>query len=449
MTETRLRSAVRVILVFLLFFMPYSTWALQTLRHSFETLGHPLPLLLQKAMIGWKEILLVVLMLLLVWLIAKERRLPFRLTLFDRYLAAFAVVGTIIGFIITHKLSWTVFGFRYDFSPFLYYFAARAAVVDRDQLMAMLKKLVWWSVPVMLFGLAQTLFLPMTFMQNFGYAWGGTGITGNPLPPYHLATASLQVVRAMSTFPGPNSLALYAVIVLLAVGTLKLFSKKWQLTLGALSLITLLATFSRGHLVGLACALLVFLVFWKVKKNKRYATAIVLIFLLVLTFAATMYAGRFQSSSKTSALLGLVLHDTSSTIHEDVRLQAWDVIKTHPFGTGLGTSGLATTNTGGTVSNPESWYIQMTVEFGWLGLLASLAVLVLACRLFSDMGDDLSDSTDRRLLYFFVAGFAAVAVGANFLPSWFEVGSLYWWILFGFFLSDYTGSFPRSKALTR
>lgn len=455
--NTRLRNGIFWLLLILLLAMPFATLVVQTVKFAFEQGGHPLSNGLVKLLTGWKELFLAVSLLGFVAIWIKERAFPFVIAKFDLVVVLFMAFGVLWGGHQAHSLSSTVYGFRYDFSVFLYYFVARALIVDREQFVGILKKMIWVSIPVLSFGCLQTFALPRDLLSHIGYSMT-VSVTGNPLPPYHLILG--DVVRAMSTFPGPNSLAFYAVLIFFMVyflGREQLGKVAWY-GVGGLSLLTLLLTFSRGHFLSLVCSFLLIgsfallsrpkrVLFDKARRGSYFLTAGTII-LLVVSFWGLLQAGQVQRSHVPSALT-FFLHDDSTAIHRDLRLEAWDIIKTHSGGTGLGTSGLATTNTGGVVFNPESWYVQITQELGWLGIFAAMVTIGFAFSVLATMYCHLSDQMDRRLVLFLLCGFTATLLSANFLPSWFEVASISWWILFGFFLSDYLRSFPRSEVVLK
>src|SRR3989338_212182 len=80
---------------------------------------------------GWKEIILVagLLIVFLASLLSKE--LLFKPSRLDLYLLAFMAAGVIYGVMILPSFTSVVFGFRYDFLIFLFYFLARAAFIDK------------------------------------------------------------------------------------------------------------------------------------------------------------------------------------------------------------------------------------------------------------------------------------------------------------------------------
>jgi hypothetical protein len=451
------QKIVFYLLIVLLVAMPYATFLLQVMRYGFALLGHPLSPALIKVTVGWKEILLSLAVLVITIQAIQQKKLPFKLGFLDWFLLGVSVGGTILGYLLSRHLGWTVFGFRYDFSVFWFYFIARSVLLSRDEILRLVRIYMYASIPVLLYGLLQTLVLPMDFMHHFGYVFGSQSVTGNPLPPYHLVSATLLIVRAMSTFPGPNSLAMYAVSIFLLSITVGgyIFRKEVWIGIAVLALACLVATFSRGHLLALITALIMGFGGMRVynskmaKRYKRLGLGLLAALLLVGGLASNLFAGNIAVDQTRSSVFTLLLHQDSSKDRRDLAIAAWSSIKQYPFGMGLGSSGLATTNTGGTVFNPESWYIQITQEFGWLGLVVALSLIVLVFYILATIYEDLRDEKDRDFLRFLLMGFTAIVISSNFLPMWFEVSSITWWILFGLFITDYLQTFPRSKIMTR
>ncbi|MEI6477926.1 MAG: O-antigen ligase family protein [bacterium] len=447
-------AAILVLLVVLLVFMPYSTLVLQGLRHVLSGGGVELSSHVVQAMTGWKEILLAIGFLLVLVKSLSEGRLPFAITRLDLYLLGFLLLGTLVGGIVAGKAVDVVFGFRYDFSPFLYYFLARSVPLSRDEWLRIARWLVLLSIPILVFSVLQVAVLPAAFLTILGYS-NDVSVTGNPLPPVHFVSNSLTIVRAMATFPGPNSLAMYLVqIILLAVFCVKGWLGRWfaPLLIGGAG-ICLLLTFSRGHLVSLVGALVILTLYvWLHNRYVHFSEGKgwlvpwgLLLATLGLTTVLILGSSSLPLATGSGSVREILFHQESTAEHADLRQEAITIIGQHPEGTGLGTSGLATTNTGGAVFNPESWYIQITQELGWVGLLLTVLLLGWLCAALVRIHGAMHDPADRGIASYLLAGFLAVAISANFLPAWFEVGSLTWWILFGLFVSDYLSSFPGEK----
>lgn len=432
----------------LLLLMPYSTFLLQALRHALEVRGQGLSPRTELVLVGWKEVLLAVAALLILVRTVRHRQLPFRPTPLDWGMVGFLLYGVMVGGAISGSAKAVIFGIRYDFAVFFFYWIGRSLALDRERLLAVLRSVTVAALPMLVFGLLQVFVLPKEFLERFGYSWV-MRVSGNPLPPYHLIGE--KTMRAMSTFPGPNSLAMYAVFLCLA---LLWFGRSWfprtvWLGLSAVAGLTLLTTFSRGHLFSFAAALLlsgILRTVWVASSPARrlaVSCAFVLSTLLLILYVSV----RPPTLTGNGFVTSYLFHNSSSEVHRDVRLEAWERIVSHPFGTGLGTSGLATTNTGGAVFNPESWYVQITQELGWPGLGLALSVIGLTYWVLIRMLAQFPDPRDRNVAYFLLVSFTAIVLSAQFLPSWFEVASITWWVLFGIFYSDYERSFGVANRL--
>lgn len=443
------------LLVFTLILMPFSTFLLQLFRYSFEKYGYSLSDSMVILTTGWKEVVMLILALVLLLRTIILKKLPFKITLLDLWIFIFTLLFLLIGGLISKNSSWIIFGFRYDLEVFAFYFIARSVLKTRTDLFSLLKLLLALSIPLSIFAILQTTLLPKEFLERFGYSWGNMIATGNPLPPYHMVFG--DVVRAMATFPGPNSLAMYAgfMTILAVILGPKLLPKSLAIIIAILSAITLVLTFSRGHLVSVILAgilsLFVLKYLYKKVENKfklaGITTVIILAILIGTTFATF---GLEYLGSKTSGLIAEIIDRPGSTsIHEEVRQQAWDGIKLKPFGHGLGSAGLATTNTKGVVFNPESWFIQIVYELGWISLILVSGLIYFLSLAILQMKEKLADPTDQKVVSFLFVSLLAIIFAANFLPCWFEVGSLIWWILFGFLYSDYLHTFPPKKLISR
>ena len=424
--------------LFLLLFMPYATFVLQATRHLLDILGAPLGRTAVLITMGWKELILGVLVVCVLVYILRYRRLPFQMHVMDWLMLLFMAYGVIVGGAIVYSGKSLVFGFRYDFAVFTFYLIARCFWSNYESLLRLLKILAIAALPMILFGLAQVFLLPRTFLEHFGYS-SVVQAGGNPLLPFHLIGNSL--VRAMSTFPGPNSLAMYAGFLLLILFFFgrRWWSRRWWLVDLALISIVLITTYSRGHILSLIVGAVVYVIarFHVLQRSAcRLRTVVLTFFFCAISAGLLLSLISIPNQDNAPTIQALIFHNSSSVLHRNARLDAWDHIRKHPWGTGLGTSGLATTNTGGRVLNPESWYVQVTQEFGWLGLALALVVIGSILTWLISQYVAQKDPQQQRLTLFFLVSFIAVATSAQFLPSWFEVGSITWWLLFGLYVSN-------------
>lgn len=440
-----LNRAMILILLVLLFVMPFGTFLIQIVKLFFENIGISLPGILVKALYGWKEILLVIGLVLALIKVIIEKKIPFKINRFDITVFFIMLIGLIYGGLLVGRLDRIVYGFRYDFLVFLFYFLARSVVIKKESILKYLKVLVYFSIPIIILGIAQTFILPKGFMEIFGYSLNDS-ITGNPLPPYHLVG---DIVRAMATFPGPNSLAMYLVFIFFTVLFFgkDLFNKYIKYLILAFSFFTLVLTFSRGHIFSLFAALFFSLIFFRyllktkdtvVSKFFTYRSAIatiVLVALSVFIFAGTFWLADL-SKNQNSTIGAVILRESSTEMHSFMRNLAIEPIKKQPWGYGIGTAGLATTNIADAKFNPESWPLQLVFEYGFLGLVFFVLIIYSTLELLFKLFIKNKDPKQRRFILFFATFFIATIISTNFLPSWFEVGSLMWWIILGMFLNN-------------
>jgi hypothetical protein len=465
--STRTRTLTCLGLLVLLGFMPYATFVLQTGRFLAGRDGTPLSPSLVMLSTAWKEVVLLMLLALLVARSLRHRRLPFSFTTLDWVLLAVLMIGTAWGYLRHPSLEAVAYGFRYDFSPILYFWAARALPMRQEALTKIMRWLVILAIPIAVFAVLQTIALPRDILTRVGYTWGGSSITGNPLPPYHLLDD--RIVRAMATFPGPNSLALYVSLLFLAVLFLgrSVCGPRARFLCGSLFLAALGVTFSRAHLTGLLLALGLAYLLWRqvrliperpteeaeplrrkqvVRRSLAFTGAVLLC--ATLPVPVITWLSRQDRDSSRIPFAAYLVRPASTGEHARVRQEAIDGVREQPLGHGLGTAGLAVNNVQGNAANsqsgfnPESWYLQMAYELGVVGILSIVALVYALYATLFRLEQLLVETVDRRLWWFFLTGLTAILVAATFLPSWFEVGSLYWWILFGMFYSDVLSSFP-------
>lgn len=436
-------------LIFLLFFAPISTLIIQLIRFVFDNFSITLPRWASLTLVGWKEGLLLLLLLITLGRIILNKKLPFRIIKADIALFGVVIIGTIYGYFVGDRsISALVFGFRYDYLVLGIYFIARTVLQDRSQIQRVIKKYIWWSVPILLFGILQTLLLPRELLSEIGYSWIKNA-GGNPLPPYHLIGSS--IVRAMSTFPGPNSFAMFASLILSLVIWSRFLRQKtgpsWlPILLIVISSLGLLLSFSRGHLISFVLANVIGFIIMRVAKNnkelpnKKIQIWSIVIVALFFIFGAGVNIATSRvaslSASQNNFLSNILVRSNSTDVHNQVRNEAINEIRTNPWGHGIGTAGLATTNYGTTVFNPESWVLQMLYEFGWLALALISAIIGAVVYVSLKMLFTLPEPQDKVMSLLLLVGFMGIAFSSHFLPSWYEVASIAWWILFGWWISD-------------
>lgn len=419
-------------LLALLCILPYSTFLTRAIPHALQQAGAGLPAWAGLAVLAWKEILLVGLLAVVCCIMLRDRRLPFRVTWLDWAIAAFCLVVLVIGWRPNLTLEQLAFGLRVDLSVFAYYWVARVVAADLDQVLWAIQALIIVTLPVWLFGIAQTLFLPRDLLVAFGYSLA-VGPGGNLIVPYQLV-GDTQLVRAMATFPSANHLAQYGLVLLPLVVYVGRRLGGWRWPIVGLVSLAVVLTFSRAGLVGFVLSPLlvggVVLLARRASRVVPHIPTLVWLGWLGLTLLATllfMQAG--QLSVGSSALDEVIFHGTSTSLHAQGMREVWASIQAHPWGTGISTAGPATANTGSLVVDPESITLQIALEYGWLGLAAFLGLIyVIYQQIDRERGRD--ELVARALL----VSLTAILVAGIFLPTWFSWATITWWIVLGLFL---------------
>jgi hypothetical protein len=433
---------INSVTLLLIILVPLGTMLIQLIRVLLWRLGIPISGDIVFAITAWKEIILVGALVLVLARSVSIKKFPFQIKKFDIFILILSFLGVIYGGLITHKINYIIFGFRYDFLIFFYYFLGRSIDVSKERFLEIIKKIIYISIPIIIFGILQTLVLPKGFMKIFGYS-NTVSITGNPLPPYHLFGDN--IVRAMSTFAGPNSFAFYCAVVLFLIWFFadKIFvNKKIRLSLLVLTFLALIFTFSRTYILISFIMILVLIVQKYFKKIhapallKRYPVMILtilsFIFLALINFSPFIVGSIAKNINSDGNFL---FRANSSESHLFMREIAIKGILERPLGHGIGTSGLATTNVGGgIVTNPESWFFQLVFEYGILSLIF---ILILIYFLIDLMYNIYKRAKEKAFFNFFVISLFIVFWAVSFLPAWYEVGSIILWTLFGIYISNH------------
>lgn len=195
----------------------------------------------------------------------------------------------------------------------------------------------------------------------FGYGW-------------HTVVGVKQIA---SFIGGPNQLASYllpAIFILIGL-SVRAIEKKQKLSIILFSCLVLLVnfaillTYSRSAFLGLLVPLIIFPFF--LAKKKLIKVLLLAIIIGVLSLGILIIKNNYTND--------LITHGGSQLAHSSALKQSIDEIKNRTvtalpvlfFGKGLGTAGPSVLKYGdGLVS--ESWYLQLVLELGLIGLLAWL-----------------------------------------------------------------------------
>jgi len=379
----------------------------------------------------WKEIIIILLTLLfaadLMW---KRRKLSFNRL--DYVLIAFLALGVLSAIFQTKQLMPSIYGFKYDFEfLWLFMILRHSSFFTADNFKFLAKTVLTSGGTVIIFGLLQALVLPKDFMLNFAYSPNfSSWLPGDPLPMYH-AVEGGDLIRSMSTLSGPNQLAAYLMILTsLGLGFLLKVkeSKKWLWALFVLTaLVTTAFTFSRSAYIG-TFIIIVTSLFLFIQNKKRLLKVGVSLFIICSIAVGGVFA------IKPNLITDLVVRAESTGAHFERTLNGTSYIISHPAGIGIGKAGPASVwlddDKVGFI--PESWYLQIGIELGILGLILFISIILLTMK-------QLLRSFKEQKNHIHVGLFLAllgISVAALFLHSWEESAvALTLWGLMGLSLN--------------
>lgn len=320
---------------------------------------------------AWKELLIGVLVVMgLVWMWRQKRGL----SQWQVLIGAFGLVGLIVTLTNWSELSLghLIWGARTEFAFFAFLFALLAFIKDWTKLQR--ERLI--QVVIVVGGLV----LAAAFLlQLVGYdtlVWLGfrndwsTFYLGEA-PAFCQREAGTEFCRWQSSFVGPNRLAAYLLILLPIF--LFFVKQQWQrvLLVGS-ALVALIFTLSSGAwlaLVLMICCGLIWYYrrqFWEQRCNVSLVVATVATVILVV-----WGTGGFDS----------LIDRAMELEHVQKPLAALELVKERPLGYGLAVAGPASYKVGADLI-PESWFVQVAVNTGVIGLFLFVLILALLLQQF-------------------------------------------------------------------
>ena len=388
----------------------------------------------QNLLAAWKEIILVVLVIKIIWQSIKTKKFPFKILLVDKLIFALFIIAALTFPILTKDFSTGLLGLRYDFELFLIYFVVRSFEWKKIEIKKSVAIILTAGLFVAVFALLQVSVLPKDFLTNFGYSRAMTWSPDQPLPAFQ-QIGGTGIARAQSFLAGPNQLGSY-LLILLPLALLMLWyqkAKKAKLIFSIYFIIFLAAlffTYSRSAWLGYLIMISIFVFVIANRKFRVYSFGtLILIGLAIYLVVRNVLSYKF---------INIFLEHQGSTPERIESLkQAFEIIWKNPAGLGIGKAGLVSLRSPqvDTVI-PESWYLQMALELGILGLLVYLGIVV---EFFRNLWRKFAQAKDRfyKVLSFgtFLA-FIGLAVYSLFLHTWSDISTtLTFWILVGLVFS--------------
>jgi hypothetical protein len=278
------------------------------------------------------------------------------------------------------------------------------------------KLVLWPAIGVIVFGLAQKLFLPYDFLRHFGYE-------DATIPAYQTVDSNLEYRRIQSTLRGANPLGAY--LSLIITSAVIVWRRNWfKFVFIAAALVALIFSYSRS--AWLATLLVVSLVvYWSLNNKKRQRLSVAVLAATALSLAGLYFLRNEQVAQTT------IFHTSSESVNESsnqARSEAlragWNDLLNEPLGRGPGTAGPASFRNDDQPRIAENYFLQIGQEVGWLGLATFIAINALVAYKLSFRNDNLA-----KVLF---ASFFGITLVNLMLHAWTDdTLSLMWWGLAG------------------
>lgn len=345
----------------------------------------------------WYEPVLVLLFLILLF----KKILARHLSRLDFIILALIFFGLISALILTPNFSRGLEGFRFSFFPLLIFFTLAAGSLDFNKGIFRVYKflaqfIAFWAILERL--------CPPFYYQNLGVI-SATSSFG--FGYYKVG----DVLQSASVLGGPNQTAAYLLPAFFLIMTelVRKRQRRRNILVLIILFLAIILTFSRSAAIGLIFAFLLYALFY-LKKSFNQSRLLGIIILL-LTTSYFVFRGQNQQ------IIEFLTHGQSQNEHWQAYLAALVEIKARLlepfkliFGAGSGTAGPVVIKYGGGFI-PESWYIQLLLEFGLLGLTLWFWLIALILQ-------NLLSSQRTGLKPALAFGIIAVSIAAFFLHSW-------------------------------
>lgn len=342
----------------------------------------------------WKEFLLAVIAIKVVYLLAVDTKLrkKFLESRLNQAILAYMAVTVVWGAaaLILHKVTAKalVYGLIVNLRFLVFFLVVWVVAVKAPKAFANWPKWLWWPlVVVVLFGLLQYFVLPYNFLSHFGYS-------DQTIFPYETINHDIHHERIFSTLRGANPLGAYLVLALSLLAVMwKKHMKTRQTILLAGGVGVLFMSFSRSAWIGFVLS--VAIIAWssmkseKVKQRSMLVVASGVVVLAGIGFAlrhnTTLQDYLFHTNEKST------ISNSSNEGHVSALRGGVQDIATEPLGRGPGSAGPASVYNNNKVRIAENYFIQVGQETGWPGLFFFVLItLYLARELWSRRQDSLA-----------------------------------------------------------
>jgi O-Antigen ligase len=325
----------------------------------------------QAAWQSWKDILAVILAICGLVILYKSpktrRRMTSRLNLL---IVGFIAISFIVSMILHPSISGILYGIKTDLE-FLVLFIIAQLVATRKLETKIASIILVTGMITAIIGILLVTILPHDLLSHFGY-------NASTIQPFQAVDPAITAIRTPSTLSGPNQFGCFLIIPLVLAISQLMRRPKWIYGLViALTSAGIWISYSRIALIGAIVGAIVTIIIYLPKKQMVMG-----IFLTVAVVGASGF-GILQLSHTNSKVQYYILHQSDTTTDPrastNQHISSFDsgikVIKDHPLGLGLGTAGPASYHTNQPII-PESYYLQIAIETGLLGLLLFFTVII-------------------------------------------------------------------------
>ncbi len=340
---------------------------------------------------AWKDVLLLVALVLVV---RERRRLPFDGRLTDWLALAFGALVVVYGLLpqswlggsATHR--GVLYAARHDLLPVAAYFLGRGLQLTDRERARLCHTVLATAAFVAAFGLIDVYAVPLSFWRpaagwfrdqlGLVYSAGTSG-----LPENFVYNAGNGVVfrRLTSTFLSPLATSYLLVVALFFIP----MRRRWGPPLGLLIFAALLWTHTRSALLVLV-AVLVLRAIVRRRPRALIWAGVVAVVALVFVQGYDHFGPRTHFTAKELRVQEQIAHshplvsndatsanESSTSEHLASLRDGGRTVLHHPWGFGLGNSGVTAARTHVTVKAGESTYTELGVETGVLGMLVFIA----------------------------------------------------------------------------
>lgn len=350
---------------------------------------------------AWKDVLLLAAVVLVV---RARRGLPFKATPSDWLALVFGALVVLYGLLpqswlgggATHR--GVLYAARHDLLPVGAYFLGRGLDLTEAERARVCRTVIAVAAFVAAFGLVDVYAVPLSFWRHAA-GWFRDqlglryeGLSGLPENFVYNAGNGVVYRRLTSTFLSPLATSYLLVVALFFVPLRRRFG--WPLAL--LLVVALLFTHTRSALLAFVFGLLVLAVVQRASRPAVFAIAFLAVaFVFVKGYGHV--APRTHFTASELRVQQRIAHQNPNASHDptsatesstsehlaSLRDGARTVLH-HPWGYGLGNSGVTAARTHVTVLAGESTYTELGVEIGLVGALVfvawSLSLLRVALR---------------------------------------------------------------------